>query len=75
MTLKFGFDEGLDLLIPAGSDVNKITYGLSPLMLAAAVGFPKCVQLLLTAEADVNETNYNNQTAFSHLGSGRRHSA
>ena len=75
MTLKFGFDEGLDLLIQAGSDVNKIPYGLSPLMRAAAVGFPKCVQLLLTAEADVNETNYNNQTAFSHLGSGRRHSA
>ena len=71
MTVKFGFDEGLHLLIQAGSDVNKITYGLSPLMRAAAVGFPKCVQLLLTAGADVNETNYNNQTAFSHLGSGR----
>ena len=65
-----GFDEGLDLLIKAGSDVNRYHNGLSPLMHAAAIGFHKCV--LLTAGADVNETNDDRQTAFSCLGSRQR---
>ena len=64
-----GFVEGLDLLIKAGSDVNRGAYDLSPLMRTSGYGYPKCLQMLLAAGANVNQTNGYGQTAISHLAS------
>ena len=61
-----GFDAGVQLLIQAGADVNKLCSenDKTPLMIAAAYGFPHTTEVLIKAGADVNVVNSDGHTAL-----------
>ena len=66
-----GFDDGVELLIQAGAEVNMIgDKGLNPLMGAAANGHVRCAELILEAGADVHFQNTVGLAALMCVGSG-----
>ena len=78
-----GFDDGVNVLIKSGADVNKLSvvgddqmwthlagHGLSPLMEAVSLGFLRCTELVVAAGADVNAKTTDGVTALMCVGSG-----
>ena len=66
-----GFNDGAELLIKAGANVNMLgDAALNPLMEAVANGHVRCAELLLEAGAEVNFQNTRGITAVMHIGSG-----
>ncbi|CAG8063528.1 unnamed protein product [Penicillium nalgiovense] len=59
-----GSETVVPLLIEYGADVNAVTYGVTPLMLAAKIGNLSINLCLLEAKADVNARDCFGQTAL-----------